>query len=62
MAESLTWWAADEVFMKRMGPYKTQVEAWESLVLTDKEQQKQGRVHSLGAHVWPENENKKSRG
>lgn len=62
MAESLEWYAADDLCFMRNGPYKTQAEAWSHMVLTEEEQKKQRSVHSKGARVWPEKKNKKGRG
>lgn len=59
MTESLEWYAADDMCFLRIGPYKTQAEAWDRLVLTEEEQQKQRSVHSKGARVWPENKKRK---
>ena len=49
----MKWFAGCDL-ITRMGPYRTQLEAWNGLVLTDKEQARLGRVHPVGAYVWPE--------
>jgi hypothetical protein len=47
------WFAAsDEI--ARMGPFATDVEAWEYLVLTPEDQAGHRRIHARGARVWPE--------
>ena len=38
----------------KAGPFKTQVEAWEAMVYTDKMQKWTGYKHPLDTHVWPE--------
>jgi len=58
-------WFAGSDHIARMGPYKTQVEAWKALravprknvpLLTSlrKEPVKNRRIHVDGAYVWPE--------
>jgi hypothetical protein len=51
--KQIKWYAACDMIL-RMGPYNTQVKAWKSLVLTDKEQAKQKSIHPKDARVWPE--------
>jgi len=49
----INWYAGCHEIL-RMGPYKTQVEAWKSLILTDKERARQGSIHPKNPRVWCE--------
>lgn len=50
----IEWYAGtDEI--TRMGPFRTQIEAWEALRLTPEASRRYGtRIHPPGAYVWPE--------
>jgi hypothetical protein len=50
--EKVRWWAAtDEI--KSMGPFRSQLEAWEALRMTPELQKREGRTHPRGAYVYP---------
>lgn len=48
---NVVWYAAC-VHWKRIGPFDSQIKAWDALRLSDSEQE--GRVHAENARVWPE--------
>jgi hypothetical protein len=52
----IVWYTAGGLVYKG-GPYKTQVEAWAHMELTDEEQKKQHSIHPKDTRVWPEYEN-----
>lgn len=49
-----TVWYAGGGGIVRMGPFKSEVDAWAALRLTPEEIGRQGRIHPLGAYVWVE--------
>lgn len=51
----IVWYAATEDFA-RMGPFTSEVEAWKALKLRTEAAFIAGRVHAVGAYVWPEEE------
>lgn len=53
--KKLTWFAAAPFAgIKRMGPYPTQVRAWEAVRLHAEAEKEHGLVHAAGAYVWCE--------
>jgi hypothetical protein len=49
----IVWYAAGGGIY-RAGPYDTEIEAWEHMILTDDEQYKQQSIHPKDTRVWPE--------
>jgi hypothetical protein len=47
-------WYSSCVHVARMGPYSSQANAWEALVLCEDRAKQTGRVHAEGSTVWCE--------
>lgn len=56
---TVKWYAASGDVVRR-GPYDSQVEAWEALVLSPAAQAREGRKHPRDAQVWPERASQQS--
>jgi hypothetical protein len=52
----VVWYAAGDG-IKRTGPYDTEIEAWQHMLLSDEEQYKQQSIHPKDTRVWPEYKN-----
>ena len=51
----IRWFAsAPEAGILRKGPFPSQHDAWSSMLLTDKEADRQQRIHAKGCYVWCE--------
>jgi hypothetical protein len=56
----IQWFAGCES-ITRMGPYKTQLAAWNALTLNETHRLITGRIHAVGSYVWPEEVKPKSK-